>query len=49
MDNSIVTALIAAGSAFAGVVGGGISTFLVTKNIELIKIKTSKRENYTVN
>lgn len=44
MDNSIITALIAAGSAFAGVVGGGISNYLVNKNIEKRKLTYQRRE-----
>lgn len=44
MDNSILTALIASGSAFAGVVGGGISNFLVNVNIEKRKLRYQRRE-----
>lgn len=44
MDNSILTALIAAGSAFAGVVGGGVSNYLVNINIEKRKLRYQRRE-----
>ncbi|WP_210526299.1 hypothetical protein [Pantoea ananatis] len=44
MDNSILTALIASGSAFAGVVGGAISNYLVNIKIEKRKLRYQRRE-----
>jgi len=44
MDNSIITALIASCSAFSGVVGGGISNYLVNRKIEMYKLTYQRRE-----
>ncbi|PRD13517.1 hypothetical protein [Pantoea coffeiphila] len=44
MDKTIVIALIAAGSAFAGVVGGGISNYFVNTKMEREKLISVKKE-----